>query len=56
MTFCLQTYNLYKILKEPVYHQLQDLEALIGDEYEWVGAGRNDGDKQGEFSAIFYKR
>ncbi|KAG2207914.1 hypothetical protein INT47_010898 [Mucor saturninus] len=43
-------------LQEPVYHQLQDLEALIGDEYEWIGAGRNDGDKQGEFSAVFYKR
>ncbi|GAA5805678.1 Endonuclease/exonuclease/phosphatase [Helicostylum pulchrum] len=43
-------------LQEPVYHQILDLEALLADEYEWVGAGRNDGDKQGEFSAVFYKR
>lgn len=42
--------------KEPVYHQLQDIEALLDDEYKWVGVGRKDGDKDGEFSAIFYKR
>ncbi|KAI8646678.1 Endonuclease/exonuclease/phosphatase [Parasitella parasitica] len=42
-------------LQEPVYHQLQDIEALLDDEYKWVGAGRLDGDKEGEFSAVFYK-
>ncbi|CEP12264.1 hypothetical protein [Parasitella parasitica] len=42
-------------LQEPVYHQLQDIEALLDDEYKWVGVGRIDGNREGEFSAVFYK-
>ncbi|CEI96916.1 hypothetical protein RMCBS344292_11059 [Rhizopus microsporus] len=41
--------------KETVYHQILDLETLLGEEYKWVGVGREDGDKEGEISAIFYK-
>jgi hypothetical protein len=33
-----------------------DLEALLSEEYKWVGVGREDGDKEGEIAAIFYKR
>ncbi|RCH96481.1 hypothetical protein CU098_006288 [Rhizopus stolonifer] len=40
---------------ESVLHQIQDLEALLGNDYQWVGVGREDGDKQGEMAAIFYK-
>ncbi|KAI7900033.1 Endonuclease/exonuclease/phosphatase [Cokeromyces recurvatus] len=43
-------------LQEPVHHQLLDLETLLNNEYSWIGVGRNDGDKVGEFSAIFYKK
>ena len=39
-----------------MHHQLLDVQALLQDEYEWIGRGRNDGDLKGEFSAIFYKR
>ncbi|KAG1309543.1 hypothetical protein G6F60_000637 [Rhizopus arrhizus] len=42
-------------LQESVHHQLLDLEALLGDEYQWIGVGRDDGDKKGEFCAVFYK-
>ncbi|KAI8379717.1 Endonuclease/exonuclease/phosphatase [Radiomyces spectabilis] len=43
-------------LQEPIHHQLVDLEALLNEEYEWVGVGRNDGKEEGEYAAIFYKR
>ncbi|KAI8047099.1 Endonuclease/exonuclease/phosphatase [Gilbertella persicaria] len=43
-------------LQEPVHHQVLDIEALLHDQYEWIGAGREDGDKKGEFSAVFYKK
>lgn len=41
--------------QEALYHQVQDLEQLLGD-YDWVGAGRDDGKQGGEFCPIFYKR
>ncbi|KAI8142133.1 Endonuclease/exonuclease/phosphatase [Fennellomyces sp. T-0311] len=41
---------------EPFYHQVVDLDAMLGDEYAWVGAGRDDGQKDGEFCPIFYKK
>lgn len=31
-----------------MYHQLQDIDKLIGSQYDHVSAGREDGDKQGE--------
>ncbi|KAL0085736.1 Endonuclease/exonuclease/phosphatase [Phycomyces blakesleeanus] len=43
-------------IQEPVLHQVTDLESLLNDEYEWVGAGRNDGKEEGEYCAVFYKR
>ncbi|KAI9270686.1 Endonuclease/exonuclease/phosphatase [Phascolomyces articulosus] len=41
---------------EPLYHQVMDLDAMLCDEYAWVGAGRGDGQKQGEFTPVFYKK
>ncbi|CEI90094.1 hypothetical protein RMCBS344292_04427 [Rhizopus microsporus] len=51
----MDTILLYSPDIETVYHQILDLEALLGEEYKWVGVGREDGDKEGEISAIFYK-
>lgn len=42
-------------MQEVLYNQLQDLERLL-PEYAWLGIGRDDGDKKGEFSCIFYKK
>jgi len=41
-------------LQEVLYNQLCDLRDTL-KEYSWFGVGRDDGDKAGEFSAIFYK-
>ena len=38
------------ILQEVMWHQLQDIDKLIGSEYDHVSAGREDGDKRGEVS------
>lgn len=35
--------------------QVDDLDLLLGDEYKWIGIGRNDGKEAGEYAAIFYK-
>ncbi|KAI8372327.1 Endonuclease/exonuclease/phosphatase [Choanephora cucurbitarum] len=43
-------------LQEPVHHQILDIEALLHDQYEWIGVGRDNGEKEGEMSAIFYKK
>ena len=40
-------------IQEAFFNQMQDLEELL-PEYGWVGVGRDDGDKEGEFAAIFY--
>ncbi|GIP30007.1 endonuclease [Paenibacillus sp. J23TS9] len=42
-------------MQEVLYNQLEDLQSLL-PEYGWVGAGRDDGDKEGEFSCIFYRK
>lgn len=42
-------------LQEVLFHQLQDLEERLVD-YEWVGAGRDDGHRKGELAPIFYRR
>ncbi|KAI7849253.1 Endonuclease/exonuclease/phosphatase [Circinella umbellata] len=42
--------------QEPLYHQVMDLDAMLCDEYAWVGAGREDGQKEGEFAPVFYKK
>ncbi|CAO3593461.1 unnamed protein product [Absidia cylindrospora] len=43
-------------LQEPVYHQVVDLHILVGDDYDWIGVGREDGQQEGEYTAIFYKK
>ena len=42
-------------VQEALKHQLDDLQERMPG-YEWVGVGRDDGNKKGEFSPIFYKR
>jgi len=43
-------------LQETLIRQVRDLAELLGSEFAWVGAGRDDGVSAGEFSPIFYKR
>jgi endonuclease/exonuclease/phosphatase family metal-dependent hydrolase len=38
--------------QEGLFHQLQDMQSAIG--FPYIGVGRDDGKKGGEFSAIFY--
>jgi len=42
--------------QEVLYNQLQDLQNALCDVYSWEGRARDDGDKAGEFSPIFYKK
>lgn len=42
--------------QEVLLRQLNDLDALLGDEWARVGVGRDDGAVRGEFSPIFYKK
>jgi endonuclease/exonuclease/phosphatase family metal-dependent hydrolase len=39
--------------QEGLKHQLDDLKGKL-DGFEYIGVGRDDGDKKGEFTAIFY--
>ncbi len=40
-------------IQEGLYHQVEYINASLPD-YSYVGVGRDDGEKGGEFSAIFY--
>ncbi|GAA5963284.1 hypothetical protein JCM3765_005787 [Sporobolomyces pararoseus] len=42
--------------QEVLDHQYKDLEVLLGEEFEHVGVGRNDGKKAGEAVPIFYRK
>ncbi|KIY67302.1 DNase I-like protein [Cylindrobasidium torrendii FP15055 ss-10] len=42
--------------QEALIRQVKDLQVLFGDEWAWVGVGRNDGKTASEFSPIFYKK
>lgn len=42
-------------LQEALYDQIVDVEKGLPG-YEWFGAGRDDGEKRGEFSPIFYNK
>jgi hypothetical protein len=42
--------------QEVLHSQLEDLRALLGDAYGWVGVGRDDGHRAGEYSPIFYRK
>ena len=41
-------------VQEAMPNQMKDLDSLLND-YNFVGVGRDDGNNQGEYSAIFYK-
>ncbi|KAF9477733.1 hypothetical protein BDN70DRAFT_880842 [Pholiota conissans] len=41
--------------QEALIRQVNDLKELLGDDWAWIGVGREDGVKKGEFSPIFYK-
>ena len=40
--------------QEGRYHQLRDLGADLGENYAWIGVGR-EGGSHGEFAAVFYE-
>lgn len=42
-------------LQEALYVQITDIHKNL-PEYEWFGVGRDDGEKEGEFSPIFFKK
>jgi len=42
--------------QEALIRQVHDLEELLGDDWGWIGVGRDDGVEAGEFSPIFYKK
>ncbi len=41
-------------VQEALHEQMRDLQQAL-PEFKWVGAGRDDGKAQGEYSAIFYR-
>ncbi|KAF0522021.1 Endonuclease/exonuclease/phosphatase [Gigaspora margarita] len=43
-------------LQEVLKNQISDLEALLGQDWHWVGVGRDDGKVAGEFVPIFYNK
>ncbi|KAJ7184913.1 Endonuclease/exonuclease/phosphatase [Mycena filopes] len=42
--------------QEALVRQVHDLAELFGDDWDWVGVGRDDGKEAGEYSAVFYKK
>jgi len=42
-------------VQEALYHQLKDMTDNLPD-YQFVGVGRDDGKRKGEYSAILYKK
>ncbi|KAF8607107.1 hypothetical protein BDV93DRAFT_520017 [Ceratobasidium sp. AG-I] len=42
--------------QEALVRQVKDLKDLLGDDWEWVGVGRDDGVERGEYSPIFYNK
>ena len=42
-------------MQEVLFNQIEDLKKLLPN-YEYVGVGRTDGKKEGEFSPIFYNK
>ncbi|KAF8263474.1 Endonuclease/exonuclease/phosphatase [Lactarius quietus] len=41
--------------QEALIRQVHDVAELLGDDYAWVGVGRDDNPSSGEFSPIFYR-
>ncbi|KAF7350818.1 Endo/exonuclease/phosphatase domain-containing protein [Mycena sanguinolenta] len=42
--------------QEALVRQVRDLAELLGEDWDWVGVGRDDGVEAGEYSPIFYKK
>lgn len=42
-------------IQEGLYSQVKEMDSLLGDEWQWLGVGRDDGQFKGEFSALFYR-
>lgn len=42
-------------LQEALIDQIEDIQTNL-PEYEWFGVGRDDGEKAGEFSPVFFKK
>ncbi|KZT04996.1 DNase I-like protein [Laetiporus sulphureus 93-53] len=42
--------------QEALVRQVHDLAELLGNQWGWVGVGRDDGNEAGEFCPIFYKK
>lgn len=42
-------------VQEATWPQMEYLAKELSD-YSWIGVGRDDGEKKGEFSAVFYKK
>uniref|UniRef100_U9TLB1 Endonuclease/exonuclease/phosphatase domain-containing protein n=1 Tax=Rhizophagus irregularis (strain DAOM 181602 / DAOM 197198 / MUCL 43194) TaxID=747089 RepID=U9TLB1_RHIID len=40
-------------IQEALYNQVNDLESLLGSNWNWIGVGRDDGKQAGEFVPIF---
>lgn len=54
VTNLIQWYNpAFLGTQEALFHQLDDMDEALSD-YRWIGKGRDDGEKAGEFSALFY--
>lgn len=42
-------------IQEGLIQQIWDMDSLLGENWSWIGVGRDDGKNKGEFSAIFYR-
>ncbi|HDJ33170.1 MAG TPA: endonuclease/exonuclease/phosphatase family protein [Bacteroidetes bacterium] len=42
-------------MQEVLHHQVTQLDSLLHD-YDWIGTGRDDGAREGEYSPIFYNK
>ncbi|KAH7337423.1 Endonuclease/exonuclease/phosphatase [Rhizoctonia solani] len=42
--------------QEALVRQVRDLKELLGENWDWVGVGRDDGLESGEFSPIFFDK
>ncbi|KAJ7175183.1 Endonuclease/exonuclease/phosphatase [Mycena crocata] len=42
--------------QEALVRQVHDLAELFGEDWGWVGVGRDDGKQAGEYSPVFYKK
>lgn len=47
--------NAFLCLQEALYNQLEDIQAGLGPRWAYIGRGREDGKKKGEFSPVFYR-